>query len=195
MFWNPSAAGKISQFLQMNSQLHADTSVTGILQHINTLTEEGDLAFCATLVTLTNGQVMMKINNFTDSPYTLKKDSHVANFTVLTPEQMKHVRTIDPVVTWHLLQEIPENAAFYATSSIKSTKPEDFKEDYCFLTPEDPGDPQFHFPIQKRILKELQKTFRIWKRSILKTTLSRENNFSPNLIGPTLCSNLNKLHA
>ena len=38
---------------------------------------------------------------------------------------------------------------------IKSTKPEDFKENYWFPTSEDPGDPQHHTPIQKRILSEL----------------------------------------
>ena len=37
---------------------------------------------------------------------------------------------IDPVVTLHLLQEIPENAAYYASSLIKSTKSEDFKENF-----------------------------------------------------------------
>ena len=68
---------------------------------------------------------------------------------------MKYVKPIDPVTTWHLLQDNPENAAFYASSLIKSTKPENFKEHYWFPTPEDPGDPQHHTPIQKRILSEL----------------------------------------
>ena len=61
----------------------------------------------------------------------------------------------DPVTTWHLLKDNPENAAYYASSLIKSTKPEDFLENYWFPTPEDPGDPQHHTPIQKRILSEL----------------------------------------
>ena len=68
---------------------------------------------------------------------------------------MKYVKPIDPVTTWHLLQDNPENAAYYASSLIKSTKPEDFKENYWFPTPEDPGDPQHHTPTQKRILSEL----------------------------------------
>ena len=68
---------------------------------------------------------------------------------------MKYVKPIDPVTTWHLLQDNPKNAAYYASSLIKSTKPEDFKENYWFPTPEDPGDPQHHTPIQKRILSEL----------------------------------------
>ena len=59
------------------------------------------------------------------------------------------------MTTWHLLHYNPENDAYYASSLIKSTKPEDFKENYWFPTPEDPGDPQNHTPIQKRILSEL----------------------------------------
>ena len=59
------------------------------------------------------------------------------------------------MTTWLLLRDNNENAAYYASSLIKSTKPEDFKEHYWLPTPEDPGDPQHHTPIQKRILSEL----------------------------------------
>ena len=103
---------------------------------------------------MTNGQVSVHLNNFTDSPHTLKRGTQVATFTVLTPEQMKYVKPIDPLTTWHLLQDNPENAAYYASSFIKSTKPEDIKEHYWFPTLEDSGDPQHHTPIQKRILSE-----------------------------------------
>ena len=140
---------------QLASKLYEDNTVTGILQPSNTLTDDVEIAFCAALVTLTNGRVSVHRNNFTDSPYTLKRGGQVATFTVPTPEQMKYLKPIDPVTTWHLLQDNPENATYYASSLIKSTKPEDFKENYWFPTPEDPGDPQHHTPIQKRILSEL----------------------------------------
>ena len=143
------------QMVTLTSQMYDDTTVTGILQPSNALTEDGDVAFCAALVTLTSGQVEIPLNNFTDHPYTLKRGSHIANFSAMTPGQMKYVKPIDPVTTWHLLQDDPENAAFYVSSLIKSSKPEDFKESYWFPTPEDPGDPQQHTPIQKRILKEI----------------------------------------
>ena len=141
--------------VQLASQLYEVNTVTGILKPSNTLTDDGDIAFCAALVTLTKGQVSLHLNNFTDSPCSLERGTQVATFTVLTPEQMKYVKPIDPVTTWHLLQDNPENAAYYASSLIKSTKPEDFKENYWFPTPEDPGDPQHHTPIQKRILSDL----------------------------------------
>ena len=52
----------------MASQLYEDTTVTGILQPSNNITDDGDIAFCAALVTLTNGQASVHLNNFTDSP-------------------------------------------------------------------------------------------------------------------------------
>ena len=57
---------------------------------------------------------------------------------------MKYVKPIDPVTTWHLLKDNPENAAYYASSLIKSPKTSDDSENYWFPTPEEPGDPQTH---------------------------------------------------
>ena len=144
------------QMVSMSSQLYDGTHVTGILQLGNDLAEDGDITFCAALVTLTQGQVSIHVNNFTDQPYTLKRGSHIANFSVLTPEQMKYVKPIVLVTTWHLLQDNPENAAYYASNLIKSPKTSDDSENYWFPTPEEPGDPQTHTPIQQRTLRELR---------------------------------------
>ena len=57
----------------MALQLYENSTVFGILQPSNDITDDGDIAFCATLVTLTNDQVSIHLNIFTDSPYTLKR--------------------------------------------------------------------------------------------------------------------------
>ena len=59
--------------VSMHSQLYEDSNVTVTLQPSNALTEDGDIAFCAALVSLTQGQVTSHVNNFTDQPYTLKQ--------------------------------------------------------------------------------------------------------------------------
>ena len=142
--------------VSMYSQLYDDTNVTGILQPSNDLAEDGDITFCAALVTLTQGRVTIHVNNFTDQSYTVKRGSLIANFSVFTLEQMKYVKPIDPVTTWNFLQGNPENAAYYASSLIKSPKTGDDSENYWVPTAEVPGDPQTHTPIQQRILKELR---------------------------------------
>ena len=60
------------QLVALTSQMYDYITVTGILQPSNALNEDGNIAFCATLVTLTSGQVEIHLNNFTDHPYTLK---------------------------------------------------------------------------------------------------------------------------
>ena len=158
----------------MNSQQYDNTNVTGIRHPSNVLAEDGDINFCAALVTLTQGQVAIHVNNFTDQPYTIESGSNIANFSVLTPEQMKYVKPIDQVTTWHLLLDNPENAAYYASSLIKSVKTEEDKElvnNYWFPTPEHPGDPQTQTLIQQKILKELQNLQKLEKNSTLRGRL------------------------
>ena len=73
-----------------------------------------------------------------------------------TPEQIKHVRAIDPVSTWHLLNENEEDAVYYISSLLKANQNYDQYEQYWFPTPEKPGDEESQTPMQKRILGELR---------------------------------------
>ena len=142
--------------ISIQSQVYAENAVTGILQPSDLLHEEGDVTFCAAIVTLHEGTMRMHVNNFTDQPYKIKKGLHFANFSVMTPEQMKHDRPIDPVSTWHLLNENEEDAVYYIISLLKANRNNDQHEQYWFPTPENPGDEASHTPIQQRILRELR---------------------------------------
>ena len=82
--------------IRTNSLLYPENAVTGILQPSDLLHEEGDITFCPAPVTLNDGNIMIPVNNFTDHPYKLKKGLHIANFSVMTPEQMKYVKPVDP---------------------------------------------------------------------------------------------------
>ena len=113
--------------------------MTGILQPSDLVHEEGDITFCPTLVTLNDGNISIPVNNFTDHPYKLKKGIHIANFSVMTPEQVKYVKPVDPASTWHLLQNDQEQAAHYVSSLIKTNKNLQNSESYWFPTPENPG--------------------------------------------------------
>ena len=142
--------------VEIKSQIYNENTVTGVLQPSDLLYEEGDITFCAAIVTLTNGNVNVHINNFTDQPYKLKKGLHIENFSALTSEQMKHVKPIDQVSTWHLLNENEEDAIYYVSSLLKANRNNDQYEQYWFPTPENPGDEDSHTPIQRRILQELR---------------------------------------
>ena len=108
--------------ISIQSQIYAENAVTGILQPSDLLHEEGDVTFCAAIVTLHEEIMRVHVNNFTDQPYNFKKGLHIANFSVVTPEQMKHVRPRDPVSTWHLLNENEDDAVYYISSLLKGNR-------------------------------------------------------------------------
>ena len=59
--------------LAIQSQIYAENAVTGILRPSDLLHEEGDVTFCAAIVTLHEGTMRIHVNNFTGQPYKLKK--------------------------------------------------------------------------------------------------------------------------
>ena len=85
--------------IRTNSLLYPENAVTGILQPSDLLHEEEDITFCPALVTLNDGNISIPVNNFTDQPYKLKKGLHIASFSVMTPEQIKYVKPVDPAST------------------------------------------------------------------------------------------------
>ena len=142
--------------IRTNSLLYPENAVTGISQPSDLLHEEGDITFCPALVTLNDGSLMIPVNNFSDHPYKPKKGLHIANFSVMTPKQMKYVKPIDPASTCQFLQQDQEQAAHYVSGVIKANKNPQNQESYWFPTSKNPGNPEEHTPIQKRILRELQ---------------------------------------
>ena len=142
--------------IRTNSLLYPENAVTEILQPSDLLHEGGDITFCTALVILNDGNIIIPVNIFTDHPDKLKKGLHIASFSVTTPEQMKNAKPVDPASTWHLLQNDQEQAAHYVSSLIKTYKKPQNSKNYWFPTPENPGNPEEHTPIQKRILRELQ---------------------------------------
>ena len=99
--------------IRTNSLLYRENAVTGLLQPSDLLHEEGDITCCPALVTLTD--TSSKTAKF-------KKGLHFANFSVMTPEQIKYVKPMDPVSTWNLLQNDQEQAAHNVSSLTKTKK-------------------------------------------------------------------------
>ena len=116
--------------ISIQSRIYAENAVTGILQPSEPLNEANDITFCAAIITLDEGTTRIHVNTSTDHPYKLKKGMHLANFSVMTPEQMKRVRPIDPVSTWHLLNGNEEDAVHYISSLLKANRNNDQYEQY-----------------------------------------------------------------
>ena len=110
-------------------------------------------------------------------PFKLKKGLHIASFSVMSHEQMKHVRPIHPVSTWHLLNENADDI-YYISSLLKANRNNDQYEQHWLPTPENPGDEKSHTAIQKRILTELRNLQEAERLSPQEDTKSRRKFLS-----------------
>ena len=98
---------------------------------------------------------MVHISIFLDNPYTLKKRTHIANFSILTPEQTKHIQPLNHTSVRHLLNNSHDDAIHYMNSLLKTSKNDDVNETYWFPTPQNSGNEKEQTPVQTRNVNEL----------------------------------------
>ena len=163
----------------VKSQIYTDTEATGIIQPSPLLENDEDLLICRALSSTQNNKHMVQISNFLDHPYTLKKGTHIANFSILTPEQKKHIQPINPNSVRHLVNNSHDDAIHYINSLLKTSENDEVNESYWLPTPQNPGNEKEHTPIQTRILNELRELEQLEKLNPLENTNSR-NQFLSN---------------
>ena len=105
----------------VKSQIYTDNEATGIIQPSPLLENDEDLLICPAISSTQNNKHMIQINNFPDHPYTLKKGPHIANFSILTPEQTKHIRPVNLTSVRHFLNNSHDDAIHYINSLLKTS--------------------------------------------------------------------------
>ena len=100
---------------------------------------------------------MIRTTNFLDHPYTLKKGTHIANFSILTLEQRKHIRPFNLTSVRHLLNNNHDDAIQHMNGLLKTLETDEVNETYWFPTPQNPGNESEHTPIKTRILNEVRE--------------------------------------
>ena len=108
--------------------------------------------------TIIDKRIAVRVINTTESPYLIKKLTQIAEFSVVTPEQSKHIKPIDMAILSMIPQHNSDLTA-YLNELLRTNKPEPEQQDntFWFPTPDNPGKLEDHTPIQTRILKELNE--------------------------------------
>ena len=139
------------------SQIYTDYEATGIIKPSPLLENDEDLLICPAFSSTQNNKHMVRISNFLDHPYTLKKGTHIENFLILTPEQTKYIRPVNPTSVRHLLNNNHDDGIHYIKSLFKTSKTDEVNEAYWFPTPHSPGNEKEHTSIQTRSFNELRE--------------------------------------
>ena len=96
------------------------------------------------------------MTNTTETPYLIKKHTQIAEFSVVTPEQSKHIKPVDMAILSMVPQDDPDLTG-YLNELLRTNKSEQQDNTFWFPTPENPGKPEDHTPIQTRIFNELNE--------------------------------------
>ena len=132
----------------------SEWNTTGTVTPVQKFTEAASLIISHSMSKISDRKIAVRVNNTTESPYTSNKNTQIAEFYVVTPEQSKFIKAVDMAI----LSMIPEgdpDLVTYLTELLRTNKRDQQNNNFWFPTPENPGNTEDHTPIQKRILIEL----------------------------------------
>ena len=150
-------------------------NTTGTVTPMENFTETASLLISHSMSTIIDKKIAVRVTNTTEAPYFIKKHTQNAEFSVVTPEQSKHIKPVDMAI----LKMIPQgdrDLTAYLNELLRTSKPEQQDNPFWFPTPESPGKPEDHTPIQTRILNELSE-LKDKENSTHRRTKNLETNF------------------
>ena len=148
----PTTTKTITAFIDHPSKWNT----TGTVTPLEKFTETASLLISRSMSTIKGKRTAVRVTNTTESPYHIKKHTQSAEFSVVTPEQSKHIKPVDMAILSMIPQGDPDLTA-YLNELLRMSKPEQQDNTFWFPTPENPGKPEDHTPIQTRILNELNE--------------------------------------
>ena len=129
---------------------------TGTVTPLEKFTETACLLISYSMSTIIDKKMAVRVTSTTEVPYLINKHTQIAEFSVVSPEQSKHIKPVDMAILSMIPQGDPDLTA-YINELLRTNKPEQQNNTLWFPTPENCGKPEDHTPIQTRILKELNK--------------------------------------
>ena len=148
----PATTKTITAFIDHPSKWNT----TGTVTPLEKFTETASLLISHSISTIIDKRIAVRVTITAESPYLIKKHTKIAEFSVVTPEQSKHNKSVDMAILSMIPQGDPDLTA-YSNELLRTNKPEEQDNTFCFPTPGNPGKSEDHTPIQTRILKELNE--------------------------------------
>ena len=101
-------------------------------------------------------KLAVRVTNTTESPYTVNKNTQIAEISVVTLEQSRFIKPVDTAIL-SMISEGDLDLITYLTELLRTNKPDQQNNTFWFPTPKNPGNIEDHTPIQTRTLKELRE--------------------------------------
>ena len=109
-------------------------------------TETASLLISHSMSRKIDERIAVRVTNTTESPYLIKKHTQITEFSVVIPEESKHIKPVDVAIISMIPQGDPDLTACL-NELLRTNKPEQQNNTLWFLTPENPGKLEDHTPI------------------------------------------------
>ena len=108
-------------------------------------------------------KVPIRLTNTSPTPFTIKKNTVVAEFHTTTPKEAKNIKPLSTAALKVLTEDDTEQALEYVNELLKTTEKPETTQRFWFPTPDNPGDSSSHTPVQRGILREIEELEEIQK--------------------------------
>ena len=104
----PTTTRTITAFIDHPSKWNTRGTVTPLEK----FTETANLLISHSMSTIVDKRIAVRVTNTTEPPYLIKKHTEIAEFSVVTPEQSKHIKPIDMAILSIVPQGDPDLTAY-----------------------------------------------------------------------------------
>ena len=132
----------------------SEWNTTGTVTPLEKSTETVSLIISHSMSTTFDRKIAVRVTNTTESPYTIIKNTQIAECSVVTLEQSKFIKPVEMTILSIIPKSDPDLVTYLA-ELLKTNKPDQQNNTFWFPTPKNPGNTDDHTPIQRLILKEL----------------------------------------
>ena len=129
---------------------------TGTVTPVEKITEAASLITSHSMSTIIDRQTAVRVTNTTESPYTINKNTQIAELSVVTLEQSKFIKPVDTAFL-SMIPEVDRDLITYLTELLRTNEPNHQNNTFWFPTPKNLRNTEDHTPIQTRILKEVRE--------------------------------------
>ena len=148
----PMTTKTVTAFVDYLSEWNTTCTVTPVEK----FTEAANLMMSHSISTIIDRKIALRFTSTRESPYTTNKNTQIADFPVVTPEQSKFIKPIDTVIP-NVIPEGDSNLTTYLTELLRMKKPDQQNNTFWLSTPENLCNIEDYTSIQTRILEELRE--------------------------------------
>ena len=158
--WNPSQSSpmmpwRYHRWKQNNQNLRWRSVIMELNRDcapLEKFTETESLLISHSMSTICDKRTAVRVTITTESPYLIGKKTQIAEFSVVTPEQSKHIKRVDMAIRSMIPQGDPDLTT-YLNELLRTNKPEQQNSTFSFPTPEKFGKPEDHTPYKHETSK------------------------------------------